>query len=175
MNRRYFFQTLALAVPALALPDVSVAMPRVSRRLRFAHLHTGEKLDVEYMTAGSYVPDALASVNVLLRDFRTDEQHDIDRELLDLLHALSRETRARGAFEVISGYRSPRTNARLRERSSGVASGSLHMQGMAIDIRVPGVDLADLRDAARALKRGGVGYYPTSNFVHVDTGRVRTW
>jgi uncharacterized protein YcbK (DUF882 family) len=175
VHRRYFLQTLALAAPALAMPDVGFALPRVSRRLRFDHLHTGEKLDVEYMTAGAYVPGALTSIDALLRDFRTGEQHAIDPGLLDLLHGLADSTGTSRPFEVISGYRSPTTNAQLRERSHGVASGSLHMQGMAIDIRLGDVPLTQLRDAARALKRGGVGYYRASNFVHVDTGRVRTW
>lgn len=175
VDRRSFLRTIAMAAPALALPVPGLAAPRASRRLRFDHLHTGEKLDVEYMTAGAYVPDALSSIDTLLRDFRTGQQHRIDPALLDLLHALTGATGTSRPFEVISGYRSPKTNAQLRSRSHGVASASLHMQGMAIDIRLGDVELGRLRDAARALKRGGVGYYQASDFVHVDTGRVRTW
>jgi uncharacterized protein YcbK (DUF882 family) len=138
-------------------------------------MHTGERLVVEYFTGGAYLPDALGSIDHLLRDFRTNEIHAIDRQLLDLLHALSRTTGTRMPFQVISGYRSPATNQMLRSRSEGVAAHSLHMEGQAIDLRLPDVTLRTLRDAARALRGGGVGYYPASNFVHVDTGRVRIW
>ncbi len=175
MHRRRFLRTLAVAVPALAVPDLLLAAPGTPRVLRFAHLHTAETLDVEYMDGARYLPDALASVNHLLRDFRTGDIHDIDPHLLDLLHGLHGSTGSRRPFEIISGYRSPKTNAMLHRRSDGVASGSLHMQGQAIDIRLGDVPLRSLRDAALDLRRGGVGFYPTSNFVHVDTGRVRTW
>ena len=146
-----------------------------ARVLRFEHLHTGEKLCVEYFDAGRYRPDALSSVNQLLRDFRTGEVAAIDAALLDQLHDLSGMTASRQPFQIISGYRSPATNQMLRERSSGVAGGSLHMRGQAIDIRLADVPLATLRSAALALRAGGVGYYPASDFVHVDTGRVRAW
>ncbi len=111
----------------------------------------------------------------MLRDFRTGEAHVIDPGLLDLLHDLNSKLETGEAFKVISGYRSPQTNGMLHEHSSGVASKSLHMQGMAIDIRVPGRALTSLHDAALQLGRGGVGYYPNSDFVHVDVGRVRKW
>jgi uncharacterized protein YcbK (DUF882 family) len=114
-------------------------------------------------------------VNEFLRDFRTSEVHEIDPRLLDLLHKLAHSVGASEPFHVISGYRSPRTNSALRAHSSGVAKYSLHMEGKAIDIRLPGTRLTQVRDSARALAIGGVGYYPGSNFVHVDTGRVRTW
>jgi uncharacterized protein YcbK (DUF882 family) len=121
------------------------------------------------------VPQALASVNYLLRDFRTGDVGVIDTRLLDLLHGLAMLTGSRRPFQIISGYRSPATNEALRQRSSGVASGSLHTLGQAIDIRLADVRLEALRDAARSMRSGGVGYYAASNFVHVDTGRVRTW
>jgi uncharacterized protein YcbK (DUF882 family) len=175
VNRRRFLSTLATAAPLLALPGTAASSVPDFRALRFQHLHTGERLEVEYVSRGHYLPDALASINHLLRDFRTHDVHAIDPLLLDLLHALSIATGTQHPFEVISGYRSPATNQHLRDRSSGVASGSLHMVGKAIDIRVRDVRLSALRDAARALARGGVGYYPASDFVHVDTGRVRTW
>lgn len=175
MDRRHFLRLIATAAPLVAVPGVASAVVPEPRVLRFAHLHTAEKLDVEYMAGGRYLPDALASVNHLLRDFRTGDVHDIDPTLLDLLHALNASTGSRRPFEIISGYRSPQTNAMLRGHSRGVASGSLHMQGQAIDIRVGDVALTSLRDAAIDLRRGGVGYYPSSNFVHVDTGRVRRW
>jgi len=177
MDRRRFLCTLAAAAPVLALPDLAFASPVAPRVLRFAHLHTAERLVVEYMDGTRYLPDALASVNHLLRDFRTGDEHVIDPQLLDLLHSIQSRTNTTRPFEIISGYRSPRTNAMLHDRSasSGVASGSLHMRGQAIDIRLGDVPLRGLRDAALDLRRGGVGFYPSSNFVHVDTGRVRAW
>lgn len=157
---------------ALAAPDVTDAGPRA---LSFTHLHTGERLELEYFSAGAYQPEALRAVNQLLRDFRNGAVAEIDPALLDQLHALARLTGSRAPFQVISAYRSPATNAALHARSSGVASGSLHMQGQAIDIRLADVRLNHLRDAALSLRAGGVGYYPGSDFVHVDTGRVRRW
>jgi uncharacterized protein YcbK (DUF882 family) len=174
VDRRCFLRTLLTAAPVLALPGVSLASAP-TRALGLHHLHTGERLDVTYMRAGQFVPAALASVDRVLRDFRSGESHPIDPRLLDLLHALKIATGSRRPFEVISGYRSPATNQQLRTRSEGVASGSLHMQGKAIDIRLPDVALTTVRDAAIALGLGGVGYYKASNFVHVDTGRVRAW
>jgi uncharacterized protein YcbK (DUF882 family) len=182
MQRRHFLRTIASVAPVLALPRVASAMPAMPalpvgpRVLTFAHLHTAERLEVEYMDGARYLPDALSAVNHLLRDFRTGDIHDIDPALLDILHALRTSTGSRRPFEIISGYRSPRTNAMLRSHGGGgVAAGSLHMQGQAIDIRVGDVPLRSLRDAALDLARGGVGYYPASDFVHVDTGRVRRW
>jgi uncharacterized protein YcbK (DUF882 family) len=172
LSRRHFVATLAAALPALASWPVAAAD---ARALTFAHLHTGERLTVEYFNAGTYIPDALAAVDHLLRDFRTGDVRAIDPALLDLLHRLGGLTGSRRPYEVISGYRSPATNRMLQARSEGVASGSLHMRGQAIDIRVADVPLATLRDAALAVRGGGVGYYPQSRFVHVDTGRVRTW
>jgi len=166
-----------MTAPAALLPLATrrvLAGPE-RRTLSFRHTHTGEELTVVYWTDGAYVPEALAQINRLLRDFRTGEVRPIDPELLDLLHELARRVESEGAYEVISGYRSPRTNASLRRRSGGVAEKSLHLQGRAIDVRLTDVDSAKLRDLALEMKRGGVGYYPESDFVHVDTGRVRTW
>ena len=173
--RRRFVTAVAAALPALALPRTALGNPDPVRRLHFEHTHTGERLAVEYAHGDQYLPDALVSVNRLLRDFRTGDVHPIDKELLDLLHGVSGLTETSRPFQVISGYRSPATNAMLRQKSVGVAGRSLHMQGMAIDIRLADVPLAKLRRAALAVGRGGVGYYPASNFVHVDTGRVRLW
>lgn len=175
ISRRDFVTTAAIAAPFLLGPRRLFAAATATRALRFDHLHTGERLTVEYFSRGAYLPDALGAIDHLLRDFRTGEVRPIDPALLDLLHGLSDLTASHRPFEVISGYRSPATNGMLRSRSEGVASGSLHMKGQAIDIRLADVRLAALRDAARAVRRGGVGYYPASNFVHVDTGRVRTW
>lgn len=188
ISRRHFLGALGASLPLLSAARAVAAAPapggasgsveaalRAPRALIFAHTHTGEHLDVEYFRDGAYVPDALHSVNHFLRDFRTGDIHPIDPGLLDLLHHLTAMTEARAPFQVISGYRSPATNAMLRHRSEGVASGSLHMQGQAIDIRLADVPLPLLRKAALAAGRGGVGYYPASDFVHVDTGRVRHW
>jgi uncharacterized protein YcbK (DUF882 family) len=157
-----------LAGPALA----TIAPPR---KLALVNLHTGEELSCAYWRAGAYLPDALADIAKVLRDHRTGEVHPIDPKLLDLLTRLSDRLSADQPFEVISGYRSPKTNAKLHARSSGVATRSLHMQGKAIDVRLPGVPLTKLRDTALGMQAGGVGYYPRSNFVHVDVGRVRRW
>lgn len=160
---------------SLAAGPAALAFTTPVRRLAFDNLHTGERLDVTYFENGAYVGDALAEVNHVLRDYRTGDVHLIEPRLLDLLTALSASLDTKTAFGVISGYRSPLTNAMLHKESGQVASGSLHMQGQAIDIRLPGVDSATIRDAAQRLAIGGVGYYPTSNFVHVDVGRVRRW
>ncbi len=175
IGRRHFLAgsgaaLLASVSPALAsLGDV--------RTVAFENIHTGEKLKADYWVDGRYVPDALADVNHVLRDFRSGEVHPIAPQLLDLLALLHVRLETEQSFAVISGYRSPSTNAMLRgeHEHSGVASKSLHMRGMAIDIRVPGRGLVALRDAALTQRAGGVGYYPASDFVHVDVGRVRTW
>ena len=146
-----------------------------ARRIAFHNVHTGERLDLEYCRGGVYIPAALGAIQVLLRDFRNDQQHVIDPALMDYLHEVSRQLRAEPVFDVISGYRSPQTNALLHERSNGVAVKSLHLQGRAIDVRLAGVDCAELAGRARAMTRGGVGYYRQSNFVHLDTGPFRTW
>jgi uncharacterized protein YcbK (DUF882 family) len=172
-SRRTFLATLV--VPLVWAPRHLLADTNSLRTLRLTHTHTGERLAIEYFSRGTYLPDAIATVNYFLRDFRTGEVHDIDPELLDLLHGLARETGTDTPFQVISGYRSPATNEMLRHKSEGVAAGSLHMKGQAIDIRLADVALPKLRQAALKARRGGVGYYPASDFVHVDTGRVRMW
>jgi uncharacterized protein YcbK (DUF882 family) len=176
-SRREFITAIAAATPALAVPQWASAWSASpdSRALSFAHTHTGERLAIEYFSGGRYIPSALATIDHLLRDFRSGSEHPIDPGLLDLLHRLTGLTGSRRPFDVISGYRSPATNTMLRRRSEGVAANSLHMVGQAIDIRLADVPLAKLHGAALALRRGGVGYYPASNFVHVDVGRVRTW
>ena len=174
-SRRMFLGTLVAAVPIIAAPGRLLAASAGVRALRFTHTHTGERLAVEYFSGGTYLPDALVTVNYFLRDFRTGDVHEIDPGLLDLLHGLAAVAETSRPFEVISGYRSPATNEMLRHRSEGVAAGSLHMNGQAIDIRLADVPLPRLRQAALDVRRGGVGYYPASDFVHVDTGRVRMW
>jgi uncharacterized protein YcbK (DUF882 family) len=173
-SRRRFLAFGVLSAPVLMYPGLlhAAAAPR---RLAFHHTHTGEVLDVEYSEAGRYIPDALLTINHLLRDFRSGQVHPIDPALLDVLHTLRQQVGGRAPFEIISAFRSPDTNAMLASNGSGVATKSLHLSGRAIDIRLPGVATADLRDAGRRLRAGGVGYYPDSDFVHIDTGRVRYW
>jgi uncharacterized protein YcbK (DUF882 family) len=175
-SRRTFLAGMLASVPMIAVPRwVLAAASDGTRALHFAHTHTGERIAIEYFSGGAYLPHALSTVNHFLRDFRTGDVHAIDPALLDLLHALAQTTGSARPFQVISGYRSPATNEMLRHRSEKVAAGSLHMKGQAIDIRLADVPLAALRRAALDARRGGVGYYPASNFVHVDTGRVRVW
>jgi uncharacterized protein YcbK (DUF882 family) len=173
------FASATQAGPASAsLPVASGGRAAVSpdvARLAFLNTHTGERVDVVYREAGELVPGALAEIDRALRDHRSGDVHPIDRPLLDLLHRLAATFDTPRPFHVISGYRSPASNARLAAASSGVAKHSLHLEGRAIDIRVPGVALRDLRQAALALRGGGVGFYPGSDFVHLDTGRLRAW
>ncbi len=183
VNRRAFLGFGAVAAAAAFVPSKAAAastgaVKAPERVLSFFNTHTGERLKTTYCTGGSYQPDALRDLNFILRDFRANEIKPIDPRVFDLLHELGGTLETDQPFHIISGYRSAQTNALLRERggaSTGVASHSLHMVGQAIDIRVPGVKLDHLRDAAKSLKIGGVGFYPDLNFVHVDVGRVRTW
>ena len=156
----------------------SAAPPAPEYRLRFYHTHTRERLDIVYRRGDTYLPDALDKLDHYLRDHRTGEVHHFDPRLFDLLHDLTASLHdSGGEINVICGYRTPWSNEFLRTRSphTGVARHSLHMQAQAIDIRLPGVPTSELRDAALRLHRGGVGYYRSSDFVHVDVGRVRQW
>jgi uncharacterized protein YcbK (DUF882 family) len=145
------------------------------KMLSFEHAHTGDKLKLTYFEGGSYIKDALQEINYLLRDYHTDDIHPIDTALLDQLFDLKQTLGVNKPFHIVSGYRSPFTNAQLRKHSHGVAEHSFHMQGRAIDIWVEGVQTKTIRNAALAMARGGVGYYPQNNFVHLDTGDFRTW
>jgi uncharacterized protein YcbK (DUF882 family) len=156
-------------------PANFILPPAAPRALSFYNLHTGEDLNAVYFENGEYVPDALREVNYFFRDFRANEVKAIDPRLLDLLHRIHRALDTSQPFNLISGYRSPATNAWLASQSEGVSRYSLHMDGMASDINVPGRSLALLQTVALAMRGGGVGYYPRSDFVHVDTGRVRRW
>jgi uncharacterized protein YcbK (DUF882 family) len=173
-RRRNLLKMLMLAPLAATAARSPAALAGNERSLAFRHTHTDERLEVVYFAQGRYLPDPLARIDRLLRDFRTGETRPIDRELIDLLFAL-RAACGGGTFEIISGYRSPQTNRMLRRSSSGVAAQSLHLEGRAIDVRLAGFATARLRDAAIALGRGGVGHYPDSDFLHIDTGRVRAW
>jgi uncharacterized protein YcbK (DUF882 family) len=177
MSRRRFLTGLASAAGlVMTSPVIAAIAPSESRSLTFRHTHTGERERVTYWKDGEYLPDNLEILNHLMRDHRSGKQTQMDRKLLDMLYALQQRVGVdSGEFEIISAYRSPATNEMLRGKSSGVAKGSLHMQGKAIDIRLCDCDLKSLRNNALALKAGGVGYYPKSGFIHVDTGRVRFW
>jgi uncharacterized protein YcbK (DUF882 family) len=145
------------------------------KMLAFHNTHTGDQLSLTYFEEGRYITDALQEINHLFRDYHDGSVHPIDPALLDQLYDLKHTLEVRKPFHIVSGYRSPATNADLRKHSDGVAKNSLHMQGRAIDIRIEGVDTRRIRDAALAMERGGVGYYRRSDFVHLDTGDVRSW
>jgi len=173
-RRNFIAASSGILLSAAANPAYSNIVEG-ARKISFDCLHTGEKLNVEYWAKGRYIPGALAEVDKVLRDFRTGDIHPIAPELLDLLAKLHSVLNSRARFQVISGYRSPHTNTLLHKQSAGVANHSLHMQGMAIDIRLGDRSLTDLHLAALSLKGGGVGYYPQSDFLHVDVGRLRRW
>lgn len=175
-DRRRFLGLTALAAAGFMMPpSFAQAKPRGERVLTFENLHTGEKLKSVYWANGSYIQTNLADINHILRDHRTDDVRVIDPRLLDLLHELKMTVGSHKPFAIISGYRSPKTNAMLRANSGGVAKRSMHLEGRAVDIRIPGYHLSKLRQAALSLRGGGVGYYPKSGFIHMDTGRVRSW
>ena len=177
--RRDFLKLGAVATGILFNPLSAMAAfdsrSNPFKNLAFYNTHTQERLHVCYCRNGKYDFKALSKINHILRDHRSDEVRAIDTQLLDLLHDLSFKTNPQSPFHIISGYRSPATNKKLSKKSAGVASRSLHMQGKAIDIRIPGFKTRNLRNVARQMKAGGVGYYPKSDFVHVDVGRVRYW
>jgi len=167
-----------LLFAALEQPSESAAPSPREYHVRFYHTHTDERLDIIYLRGDNYLPEALAELDHYLRDHRTGEVRHFDPHLFDLLYDLTASLNdSRGEIDVVCGYRTPWSNEFLRTRSAhtGVALHSLHMQAEAIDIRLPGISTAAVRDAALRLHRGGVGYYRNSNFVHVDVGRVRRW
>lgn len=178
-KRRRFLRLGIMAAAAASLPRqayaVSPVESRPERALAFFNTHTGERLKITYWEQGQYIGEALSKIDHLLRDHLANETKEIAPKLLDLLFALRSRLDSREPFHVISGYRSNSTNAYLRAHTSGVADKSLHTVGQAIDIRLPGRDLRSLRKAALDLKGGGVGFYPKSDFVHVDIGGVRYW
>ncbi len=176
---RLFLACLSASI-AVAFVPLRVATPTSPAgrelRLRFYHTHTGKRLDIVYRRGDTYLPESLSRLDEYLGDHRTGEVHHYDPRVFDLLHDLSDKLgHPEGEIDVICGYRSGKSNEFLHAHGHGVAVHSLHMEALAIDIRMPGVKTSDLRDAALALHRGGVGYYPKSDFVHVDIGRVRHW
>lgn len=174
-NRRSFIKySLQLAAGvALSGPLESIAA-LAKEQISFYHTHTGERLTINYSCDGCS-PATLNRLNNFLRDFRTGDIHPIDPALLDIIYGIQLKSGSNGLVEVISGYRSPKTNTLLRSQSSGVAKKSLHMQGQAVDVRISDLETEHLRDTAISLRQGGVGYYGKSDFVHIDTGRFRTW
>lgn len=174
-RRRVLLGGAQLAGVTLASGLAGRALAVETKRIEFVNLHTSERLAVTFWREGAYAPDALAQVDRVLRDFRNDQRHDIDPKLLDYLAAVAGRVGREASFSVISGYRSPATNEMLHERSTGVSQRSLHMQGRAVDVRIRGVDCAALAQHAVDLQQGGVGYYRTSDFVHLDTGAFRSW
>ena len=165
------FLTLFLCLSASAEGGQSAT----GRTLSFYNTHTHERLTVTYKNGDAYVAEAMDKISLILRDHRTGDIHPIDPQLMDFLYDLLTAVGNHGEVHIISGYRSPKTNQKLRGRSKGVAARSLHMKGKALDFRLPGTDTAVLRDTARSMKRGGVGYYRKLDFVQIDTGRVRFW
>jgi len=173
-RRRFVKYTLQFAAGiSLAGPLESIASIN-KQPMFFYHTHTGERFKINYTDQG-YKPSILHKLNNFLRDFRTGDIHPIDPELLDILHIIRQKSGSRGGIEIISGYRSPKTNRMLHSRSNGVAKKSLHMKGKALDIRMTDLSTRKVRDIAISLERGGVGYYAKSDFVHIDTGRFRVW
>jgi len=176
-RREFLCGALGIAAVA-ALPRslyAGVTPVDLDKALSFHNLHTAEKIALNYFERGEYVTEALRDISYVLRDHRTNDVLAMDPLLIDLLYDLKIELGTSQPFQVISGYRSPKSNAALHKNSKGVATKSLHMQGKAIDIRIEGIHSRDIRAAAISLARGGVGHYPRSNFVHIDTGAVRTW
>lgn len=175
-TRRNFLRAgTGIAASLLLLPLPLQAKSRHERKLSFHNTHTGENTTAVYWAEGDYLVDGKQDIDAILRDHRTGEVYPIDTDLLDLLYLLQAQVHSKHTFEIISGYRSPATNAALRKKSTGVAKRSYHMQGKAIDVRLSGCDLENLHQAALALQTGGVGYYPGSGFIHVDVGPYRSW
>lgn len=175
-SRREILRYLTATGVVLMMPAALANLPKEApRQLSLYNLHTEEKLKTTYWEQGKYLQDGLAEINYLLRDHRSGEHTDIDPQLLNLMFLLQQKAQSKQAFHIISGYRSPASNEMLRKSSTGVAQKSLHTLGMAVDLRLPGTKLEDLRDMAINLQGGGVGFYPESDFIHIDTGRVRQW
>ncbi|MEQ1558899.1 MAG: DUF882 domain-containing protein [Methyloglobulus sp.] len=179
LSRRRFLKGLACgSLLAVGTPNIAQAARlkfSPSKTLSLEHHHTGDKLNLTYYENGNYVTGALKEISYFLRDYHNDQVHSFDPALLDQLHDVKLLLGVNKPFHIMSGYRSPDTNADLRKHTRGVAKHSLHMEARAVDIRIEGVNVKTIRNAAMRLNRGGVGYYPNANFVHLDTGELRTW
>lgn len=176
-TRRRILQVGLMAIACTAARPALAVMPRAkgNKSLSFHNLHTDERLQVTYWKDGTYNRAAFEKINHILRDYRTGDIFPMRAGLMDLVHDLQTHLNHHDTIEIISGYRSPKTNAMLAANSDGVARRSLHMEGKAIDLRLNGVTLRQVHNAALFMRRGGVGYYPSSGFVHMDVGRVRSW
>ncbi len=166
---------VASAIPFAGARSVMAANNTSTWNISFRHAHTGESFNGVYRVGDKYLPEAFERINYVLRDFRTGEVFPMDPHILDLMSIIHRKMDAKIPYQILSGYRSPRTNAMLGQHSHSVAQNSFHMYGQAIDIRLPEYSTKKLRNIAKSLKAGGVGYYSRSGFVHVDTGDVRSW
>lgn len=166
---------ISSVVPFIPAKSVFAAGKYDTWKIAFRHTHTGESFSGVYRVGNKYLPEAFERLSYVLRDFRTNEVFPMDPSVIDILSVIQRKTGSNEPVETLSGYRSPRTNAMLRRNTSGVASNSFHMYGQAIDIRIPGYSTSKVRTVAKSLEAGGVGYYPRSDFVHIDTGKVRDW
>ncbi|SBO09356.1 Peptidase M15 [Vibrio mediterranei] len=176
ISRRDALKLALCGATASLVPSLSFAMPSSApRTLAMNNLHTGESLESRYFDGAKYIQSELARLNTLCRDHRRNETHNMDKRLFDQISEIQSLLGVKSEVLIISGYRSPETNASLRSGSNGVAKKSLHMLGQAIDFRLDGVKLSHLHEAALTIKAGGVGYYPRSQFVHIDTGPVRNW
>ncbi len=144
-------------------------------KISFRNVNTNESFSGVYRVGDKYLPEAFERINYVLRDFRTGEVFPMDPRIIDILSMINEKSGTNSSYEILSGYRSPKTNNMLGYRSRGVAKNSFHMYGQALDIRIPDYSTKKIRDIARSMKAGGVGYYPRSNFVHIDTGNVRSW
>ncbi|MCI5060049.1 MAG: DUF882 domain-containing protein [Alphaproteobacteria bacterium] len=185
IDRRSFLGIGAATLGGVLLPSLATSaqaanfrsgiISKGARRLVFRNTHTGESFSGVYRVGDKYLPDAFDQINTVMRDFRTDQRYPMDPRVLDIIYSVQRMSNPNKPLEIISGYRSPGTNKMLRNTSSGVAKKSLHMKGQAIDFRMKDFSTKRLRDIAKNLRAGGVGYYSKSDFVHVDTGDVRSW
>lgn len=176
-NRRVFLKRSAMLVSALGVPALGRAIPvsPSEKSLSLFNTHTGETFSSVFWSNGQFLPSALDEINRLLRDHRSGQVMPIDPNLLSLLENISAQVGAEKPIHVISGYRSPETNQWLADHGDGIARHSLHLEGKAIDFRVQGADLSVVQKVAMRLRSGGVGFYPDSQFVHIDTGRIRSW
>ena len=176
-NRRKFLKYSSAILATSFFPHILQANIEISseRTLNFINLHTDESLSCCYWADGEYDESVLTEISHILRDHRANEHFTMDIRLLDFLHTLHKISGSTAPYHVISAYRSPKTNEKLRQQSKGVAKRSLHMQGKAIDVRLPDIELTQLRDNALSLRAGGVGYYAKSNFLHLDMGKPRSW
>lgn len=180
LQRRGFLKFGLAGIAAMTVPTILSGTAQASNnyatwRIAFRHSHTGESFSGVYRVGNKYLPEAFERLSYVMRDFRTSEVFPMDPRVIDILSVIHRKMGATESYEALSGYRSPRTNSMLRHETRGVASNSFHMYGQAVDIRIPGHSSDKIRKMAKSLEAGGVGYYPRSNFVHIDTGKVRSW